>query len=100
MRRCVLSGVAAAGSEQLVKVVKEMQLRPVERDAVVAGERFDPLRTEMVFDVADDGLEIDVAVATAGLAAIDETEMAAGVEQDIVEGRVAVNEDDVLRQPR
>ncbi len=77
-----------------------MQLRDIQRDAVGARERLDPLGAEMVADVVGDGLKIDVTVAAAGVAAIDEAEMAGGVDEEIVERGVAMNEDDVLFDPR
>ena len=87
-------------SKQFVKVVKEAQIGWIERGAVTAGEVFDPLRAEMFFNVARDGFEIEGAVAAAGVAAIDEAEIAVAVDQQIVECGVAVDEDDVFRDPR
>src|SRR6185437_6430920 len=54
----------------------------------------------MFFNAARDGFEIEGAVAAADVAAIDEAETAVAVDQQIVECGVAMDEDDVFRDPR
>ena len=87
-------------SEKFVEIVKEAKLGRIKRDVIAARELLDPLDAEMLFDVARDGLKVEIAVAASGVAAIDEAESAFGVDQQIVECGVAMSDDDVVRDAR
>ncbi len=89
----------APRSEQLAEIGIETQLAGIRRreiDPVRAEQRFEPLLPKLILDLGGDQSEIDVPVSPACPAVVHEPERAGGIGEQVREGGVAMDDNDIL----